>query len=167
MLEGSLHILDELVRLHNAGDLHDSSQHGGVGEVAAQLLLRDLAGVDGADLALVTLQQGTQLGGGLAGVDDDGAFLLQAGGHVHGGEQSLIHHDHIVGEINVGVDSAALRADPVVRRDGRAHTLRAVFRETLDILARVEGGVRKQQGRGLCALAATAVPADLYDVFHV
>ena len=167
MLEGSLHILHELVGIHHAGNLHDGRQHGGVGEVLPQLFFGDLACVNGADPALIALQMRAQLRGGLAGVDDDGAFLLQSGGHIHSGEQGLVHHHHVIGEIDVGVNGAALRADAVVCRDGGAHPLGAVLREPLDVLARVEGRVRQQQGRRLCALAAPAVPADLYDVFHV
>ncbi|CAN4026963.1 Sigma-70 family RNA polymerase sigma factor, partial [Dysosmobacter welbionis] len=153
VLEGALHILDELLLPDDAGHPHDGGQHGGVGEVLAQLLLADLTGVDGADPALVALQQGPQLRGGLAGVDDDGAFLLQSGGHVHGGQQGLIHDHHIVREVDVGMDGAPLGADPVVGGDGRAHALGTVLREALDILARVERRVRQQQRRRFGALA--------------
>ena len=66
MLEGGLHVLHERVGIHHAADLHDGGQHGGVGEVFAQLFLRNLAGVDGADPALIALQQGAQLSGRLA-----------------------------------------------------------------------------------------------------
>lgn len=166
MMEGSLHILHERVGLHHAGDLDDGGQHGGVGEVLAQFLLGDLAGVDGADPALVALQQGTKLGGGLAGVDDDGAFFFQTGSDVHSGEQGFVHHHHVVGEVDVGVDGTPVGTDPVVRRDGGAHALGAVFREALDILARIKGGVRQQQGCRLGTLPAASVLADFYDIFH-
>lgn len=42
MLEGSLHILHKLISFHNAGNFDDSCQHGRVGEVLAQFLLKDL-----------------------------------------------------------------------------------------------------------------------------
>ena len=60
------------------------------------------------------------------------------------------------------MDSAALGADAVVSGDGCAHALGAVLREALHVLARVEGCVRQQQGCGLGALTAAAMPADLY-----
>ena len=166
MLEGSLHVLDEFLRVHHAADLHNRRQHGGVGEVLAQLLFGDFARVDGAHPALVALQQGAELFRGLAGVDDDGPFFLKARRHVHGGDQRLVHHDYIVRLIDVGVDRAPLRADAVVRRNGRAHALRAVLREALDVFARVERRVRQQKRGRLRPLAPTAVPADFYDVFH-
>ncbi|MPM34102.1 hypothetical protein SDC9_80684 [bioreactor metagenome] len=69
------------------------------------------------------------------GVDDDRAVGLQAGGHVHAGQQGFVHHHHIIRVINVGMDGNSAVADAVVRRDGRAHPLGAVFRKALHALA--------------------------------
>ena len=167
MLKRCLHVLDELLRVDHARDLDDRRQHGSVGEVLAQLFLRNLARVDGADPTLVALKEGAELGGGFAGIDNDGPFFFQARRHIHGRDEGLVHHDHVVRLIDVGVDRAPLRADTVVRRDGRAHALRAVLREALDILARVKGRVRQQQRGGFRPLASSAMPADLYFVTHV
>ena len=139
---------------------------GGVGEVAAQFFLADPAGINGAHTAGVALQQGAQLSGVLAGVDDNGALGLQTGGDVHGGQQGLVNNDHVIGKIDVGVHRAALGADAVVGGDGRAHALGAVFGEALHVFAGVESGVSQQQGGGFGALTAAAVSADLYHIVH-
>ena len=55
VLEGCLHVFDKCFSFNNTGNLDDSSQHGSVGEVFAQLLFADLAGIDGADLALIAV----------------------------------------------------------------------------------------------------------------
>ena len=125
--------------------------------------------LNGAHAALPAPELPADLTGSLGGVDDDGALGLKAPGHVHGLQQGLVHHHHVVRLFDVALDTAAGVADAVIGRDGSAHALRAIFGKTLDILAGGKGRIgQKQTGRlGLGMLQSMKCTDEYCYQFHL
>lgn len=142
-----------------------AARNGGVGEVFAQLILGNPARVDGAHPALVDLEQGAELGGGLAEVDDDGALFLQSCRHVHGGDEGLVHDHDVVELIDVGVDGARselMRLYAVMGAPMRSGPYSGKPWTHLRVLNATSASSRE----AVFAPAPAAVPTDLYDFFH-
>ena len=78
-------------------------------------------------------------------------------------EEGWIQYDYMVRAVHVAVYVDPLIGEPVKRKHGCSHPLRAVLREGLDVFSIPDRGFGEDLGCGFDSLASPPVPADLSD----